>query len=294
MKTKNLIIAALIFIFSAGMLGAQENTGTYAEVNGTKLYYTMSGSGTAIVFIHGWSFDSRCWEEQIKALQKTHTVIAYDLRGFGKSALPEFNKAYSHTDDLKALLDYLKIEKVILVGHSFGGRVATDFIFQYPERVIALVLPEGAMDLNDVKPPDKELIEWIVSTWTAGSKEGIEKAKEIWMNGSPLTEALINPKSSGIVKTMINDYSGWHWKNSDPLTNSPAFSIKKLNTIKVPVLIIWGEKSPPYYYELAKIQHENMGKSKLVMLKNASHALNNENPKQFNKELIKFLKKNKL
>jgi pimeloyl-ACP methyl ester carboxylesterase len=80
----------------------------FAEVNDTRLYYEMVGRGHPIVLVHGWGFDTRMWDNQLEAFTKRFKVIRYDVRGFGKSALPTIGKEYSHTKDLKALLDKLR------------------------------------------------------------------------------------------------------------------------------------------------------------------------------------------
>ena len=91
-----------------------------AEVNGTRLYYEMSGSGDPIVLIHGFTFDVRMWDDQVQAFSQQYQVIRYDVRGFGRSALPT-EQAYARVDDLKALLDHLGIAGAYLLGLSMGG-----------------------------------------------------------------------------------------------------------------------------------------------------------------------------
>lgn len=268
----------------------------FAEVNGAKLFYKVSGKGTPIILIHGFSFDSRCWKNQIPALKKKYQVICYDLRGFGQSSLPVLDQPYSHTRDLISLMDYLGIDKAILVGHSYGGRVAIECALNNPERLAGLILPEGAMDANDMNLGKEldELMNWIRSTWAAAKNEGIDKAKEIWINGSPLLPAINNEHSEELVKKMIDDYSGWHWVNNDPHVGFESYSVNKLKSILVPTLIMYGSDSPIGYFKIAEIQHDNIPNSKLVEISNAAHALNIENSVQFNHEILTFLRENKI
>lgn len=67
----------------------------YAQVNGTRLYYEVTGAGDPIVLIHGLGVDIRIWEHQVAPLARAHTVIRYDTRGHGRSALPA-QEPYSH------------------------------------------------------------------------------------------------------------------------------------------------------------------------------------------------------
>jgi pimeloyl-ACP methyl ester carboxylesterase len=99
----------------------------YAEVNGTRLYYETAGAGHPLVLIHGYTLDSRMWDDQFETLSKKYRVLRYDLRGFGKSAYPSPDKSYCHTEDLRALLDYLKISKAYVMGLSMGGGIAVEF-----------------------------------------------------------------------------------------------------------------------------------------------------------------------
>ena len=272
------------------------NNQGFAEVNGTKLFYKVSGKGTPIILIHGFSFDSRCWKNQIPALKKKYQVICYDLRGFGQSSLPALDQPYSHTKDLISLMDHLGIDKAILLGHSYGGKVAIEYAFNHPERLIGLILPEGAMDANDMNLGNEldELMTWVRSTWGAAKSEGIDKAKEIWINGSPLLPAINNEHSAELVKKMIDDYSGWHWVNNDPHVGFESYSVNKLKSILVPTLIMYGSDSPIGYFKIAEIQHDNIPNSKLVEISNAAHALNIENSIQFNHEILTFLRENKI
>ena len=65
------------------MLGSRSGI---ASVNGTKLYYEQAGQGPTLVFIHGFSLDSRMWDDQFETFARDYHVIRYDLRGFGRSA----------------------------------------------------------------------------------------------------------------------------------------------------------------------------------------------------------------
>ncbi|MFG2146383.1 alpha/beta fold hydrolase [Streptomyces sp. NPDC048696] len=101
------------------------------------LSYTVTGDGPPVVLLHAGVADHRMWDAVVPALAEQHTVIRYDLRGFGESAPP--TGPFSETDDLCRLLDHLGHERVRLVGCSWGGRVAVDFTLTHPDRVRSLV-----------------------------------------------------------------------------------------------------------------------------------------------------------
>lgn len=260
----------------------------FAEINGSKIYYEIAGTGAPLILIHGWSFDTRCWDDQFDIFSKEYRVLRYDLRGFGRSALPDTGAVYSHTEDLVSLLDYLNIKKAHIIGHSFGGKVAFDFVFNNPEKVISLILADAAMDVPGLKVPE-DVTTWIRDTWKTGREKGVEEAKKIWMNGSPLKPAMRNPRSAPKVVQMIKDYSGWHWTHNDPCNYPKPFPPERLNEIKVPTLILVGEFNPKIYHDWANIQNKYISNSQKEIIPNAGHALNIENPERVNELILKFL-----
>jgi pimeloyl-ACP methyl ester carboxylesterase len=127
-----------------------------ASVNGTEIAYQRSGSGTALVLLHGYPLDHTTWEPVLPFLQGVEDLILPDLRGFGASPSPQ--AGYSLADmaaDIAALLDHLKIEQAVIAGHSMGGYIGLAFAHAFPERIRGLGLiasqavadsPEGRND----------------------------------------------------------------------------------------------------------------------------------------------------
>jgi len=111
----------------------------FAQVNGTKLYYEIAGTGEPLVLLHGNFGDRRHWDFQFYSLSKNYKVIRYDVRGYGKSALPKSDEQYNDYNDLKALLDFLEIEKAHICGLSMGSGIAVDFTIAYPEMSKSLI-----------------------------------------------------------------------------------------------------------------------------------------------------------
>lgn len=111
--------------FSQGLVASTMKHGM-AKVNGTSLYYEVTGKGLPLVLISGGgTLDRRAWDDQFETFAKYYKVIRYDIRGIGKSARPL--KDFSHSQDLYALLKFLKVRKAHIVGLSFSGAIALDF-----------------------------------------------------------------------------------------------------------------------------------------------------------------------
>ncbi|MEU6770748.1 alpha/beta fold hydrolase [Streptomyces sp. NPDC046759] len=102
------------------------------------LSYDVAGDGPPVVLVHAGVADHRMWDDVVPSLAARHTVIRYDLRGFGESAAP--TGPYGDADDLRRLLDHLGHERARLVGASWGGRVALDLALTAPDRLHSLAL----------------------------------------------------------------------------------------------------------------------------------------------------------
>ena len=111
------------------------------EINPVDLFYKEYGQGTPVIFLHGFPFDHSIWEPLVPLLSKDARMILPDLRGFGRSPVTE--DIYSMrllAEDVLHLMDHLKIEKAVLVGHSMGGYVSLAFAHAYPGRLLGLGL----------------------------------------------------------------------------------------------------------------------------------------------------------
>lgn len=110
----------------------------FINVDNAQIYYEEMGTGKPLVMIHGGLLDRRMWDDQFAVFAGSYRVIRYDARGHGLSKAP--SGTYSHHEDLKKLLDALKVERAAIMGLSMGGYIAIDFALAYPDRVSALVL----------------------------------------------------------------------------------------------------------------------------------------------------------
>ncbi len=268
----------------------------FAEVNGTSLYYELKGNGTPLVFMHGFALDMRFWDSQIEKFASDYTILRYDFRGFGKSQIPDTSQSYSHHEDLEALLDYLDLEKVVLIGHSMGGYPAFRFAYDYPERVQALILAEGHPIITKIysNPESKELGGMFRHVAKVAKESGVEARRLALLDISISKWALANPTSSTLFRQMVEEYSGWHWINKDSQIIPKAVKIEKLSDLLLPVLLINGDLAHKSYHLSLKQIHDQLPNSKRIILKNSGHMLSLENPTQFNNELVTFLIENEI
>ncbi len=113
----------------------------YVTLHGHRRAFVKVGRGPVLLLLHGLGCDHRTWEPVIDELARHHTVIAPDLLGHGLSAKPRADYSVGgYANGMRDLLTVLGIDKVTVVGHSFGGGIAMQFAYQFPERTERLVL----------------------------------------------------------------------------------------------------------------------------------------------------------
>lgn len=125
----------------------------HRTINGHKRAFVKTGQGPVLLLLHGIGCDHRTWGPVITELSKDHTVIAPDLLGHGFSDKPRADYSLGgYANGMRDLLSVLGIEKVTVVGHSFGGGVAMQFAYQFPERTERIVLVSSGGLGREVTP----------------------------------------------------------------------------------------------------------------------------------------------
>ncbi len=287
-KRANLVSWALIALclFCGGIQAlAKGNVQTgMAEVNGIRLYYETPGSGPAVVLVHGGLVDSRLWDDQMKEFSKHHRVVRYDLRGFGRSAAaPE---PFSHIEDLRALMDFLKIERATVVGLSLGGIIAADFALEHPERVERLVLV-GAGLRGDKQPPDKNAMK----AYEAASKGIAEEFVNVTMK-SGLHAAVREgtPAYARLRQMMLENFKAVSTFAPGFLKYPDQPTIERLGQIKAPTLVVIGGEDAQNLKNVADTLAGGIPGARKVVIPGASHHPPVERPKEFNKAVLSFLR----
>jgi len=258
----------------------------HAEVNGTRLYYEVAGAGHPLVLIHGYTLDNRLWEDQFEVLSKQHKVLRYDLRGFGKSAHPSPGEKYCHTEDLKALLDFLMIPKAYVMGLSMGGGIAIEFTLEHPEAARALIPVDSTLGGFSYS---EEFDAIFTGLYSKCANEGVDSAKKVWMACQLFEPIFEIPEAASRFSQMVSDYSGWHWStNSDAMQSITPAAIGRLEEIKVPTLIMVGERDMPDFLNIARVMAQDIPNARLVTHEDVGHMSNMEDPESFNREALSF------
>jgi len=257
------------------------------EINGFEMAYTDTGSGTPLVFIHGFPLNRQIWQPQMEAFKETHRVIAPDLRGHGDSQpIPGPYSVSLFARDVEALLDHLGIErKIVLCGLSMGGYICFEYFRKYPERLAGLVLTATWAEADT---PEKR----------AGRDQS---ASNVLKNGvAPLAEGMLplllspqteqsNPAIVAEVAGILNGTSVEGTVGALQAMRDRPDSTPTLAEINLPVFVIHGADDRIIPFQEAEKMAAQIPQSKLVKIQNAGHLLNMEKPAEFNAAFKDFL-----
>jgi 3-oxoadipate enol-lactonase len=254
-------------------------TGTVAVRDGA-LEYEISGRGPAVVLIHGGLVDRRLWDAQVPALARDYRVIRYDLRGLGRSSRP--TGPFSHLDDLRRLLDALEVERAVLVGLSLGGMIAMDYALEHPEQVRALVL--AAPGLRGYTPSPSPQIQEVYRALATDPDRAVSLLLETGMGA-------VRPDAQEQLRRMFTE-NLYGWTRIDPASMRwPEPSTReRLSRIGAPTLILIGERDEQDLLAIADTLARRIPRAERVLLPDAKHHLNLDQPERFARHLREFLR----
>ncbi len=273
---------------------------SYAHANGIRISYEIKGTGFPVIFIHGFGSKKEIWKPQIKNFSIKFKTITFDLRGTGKTDRPNYLYTMEmFVDDIKGLMDYLKIESTYLIGRSFGGMIAQNFSLKYPNKVKKLVLiatnarfdEEGAVGIvinNRLK--EIELIKtdpgrafWNKSIFVYHQKfrqELKQKPKKKFHNAFSLEdliqESTINPSRT---QDIINQGNAMKEHNT----------FSRLNEIENETLLLAASNDRLIPKSLMIEMNKRITNSTLKVIEKAGHFMTISRASEVNKIILDFL-----
>lgn len=269
-----------------------------AILNGHALSYLDSGSGPAVLFIHGLTGSSRNWAHLVDALNADHRIIAPDLHGHGASAKPMGDYSLSaHAATLRDLLDRLEVDRVTLVGHSLGGGIAMQFCYLFPERVERLALVASGGFGRSVSPLLRSATlpgaEWVLpviaSSWVRGRGETVGRilARVGWRPGSDVTEAWRGFTSLADADSR-RAFLATTRSVIDPGGQTVTAHDHLPMTIEIPALVVWGTRDRMIPSGHAMAAHEAIPGSRVELFEGAGHYPQLDQPERFAQLLRDF------
>jgi 2-hydroxy-6-oxonona-2,4-dienedioate hydrolase len=244
------------------------------------LSYLKSGSGPALVIVHGIGGHKEDWRTVMQALESTRTVYAIDMIGFGSSdKTPPQITIKTQVEAVRALLLSEGIERADVLGNSVGGWVAATFAATYPEQVIKLVLVDaagfkamfdGPSPVNfypDTIDDMQKLLSYVLHSEFAHTREFAQKA-------------LADLRASGDAQAGKRVFEG--------LLVSPRLE-EVMPRIKAPTLVVWGANDKLFPPAVADLVSGSIAGSRKVLIDKAGHFPQVDNPAAFNAAVIAFL-----
>jgi pimeloyl-ACP methyl ester carboxylesterase len=225
-----------------------------------ELNYICEGQGKDVLILHGWGANINTVLSIFNLLKPHFKVYALDLPGFGKSTEPkEVFGSEDYARIVKKFMDKMKIQKIILIGHSFGGKVSIWLGSKYPEMVDKIVLIDSAGLKN------KRNFKYYAKVYSFKTLKFFYKTIFFWIDADKRMEKFYKKFGSADYR----DANGIMRKILVKVVNEDLKPI--LKNIKSPTLLIWGDKDTATPLYMGKIMEKEIADSGLVVLENTGH-----------------------
>lgn len=257
------------------------------KINNIEVYYEITGNGEPILLVHGHPFDHTMWEPQTEAFSKYYQIITPDLRGYGKTPLPQTPTRFEdYGTDLLKLMDSLNIGSFHVAGLSQGGQIIMELFRQAPSRIKSLIFADtfAGPDTPEAKKARNDMADRM-------EKEGMDVYADDAIYKMVRREHVASmPNVAAHVLKMM--------KSTLPKGAATAMRARSerinylkevLPTINVPTLVIVGRQDEFTPVEKAEELQENLQNSKMVVIEDAGHMPNLEHPDEFNAVVLDFL-----
>jgi pimeloyl-ACP methyl ester carboxylesterase len=272
---------------------------TLLSIHGNEIAYRRAGEGPVLLLLHGIAGSSETWVPAMKLLQRGHTVLAPDFLGHGDSSKPPGDYSLGNfAAGIRDCLDVLQIHRATVVGHSYGGGVAMQFAYQFPERCERLVLVDAGGLGREVS--------WLLRIATLPGAEYVLPAI-FWAPIRHCGDTIISfLRDCGIRSTRAAEM----WRSFGSLTD-PANRAAFVRTIRaviepggqavsaldrlylaegMPTLIVWGDRDRVIPLSHAHQAHEVIPNSRLEIMEGAGHFPHVDKPFRFVEILEEFLR----
>ncbi|MBI4308613.1 MAG: alpha/beta fold hydrolase [Chloroflexi bacterium] len=253
-------------------------------VDGVNIYHEVNGAGAPFIMSHGFVGTTRMWEKQVAAFSQRYRFITYDIRGHGQSDAPRDLSRYTletAVNDIYQLLKGLGVDKAVVGGLSLGGFLSLAFYKAHPEMVRALILCDTG---PGYRTPEK------AHPWM---EDCIKRAELLEKGGmkafadSPYaTSDYYTPRDLMLKMDPI----GCANVSRGVMANALGI-IEVLEKITAPTLLVCGERDTDFI-PATEYMHARIKGSERLIVPNAGHGVNIDQPEVFNRAVLGFLKRN--
>ncbi|MBE7382659.1 MAG: alpha/beta hydrolase [Leptolyngbya sp. SIO1E4] len=275
----------------------------FITTNGIQLHYVTQGTGPLLLLLHGFPEFWYTWRHQIPVFAEHYTVVALDLRGYNDSDKPADASAYTMTElvrDIKGVIAGLGYERCVLVGHDWGGAIAWNMAYDYPDQVEKLIIlncPHPQRFLDGLTSSPLQLLRsayigffqlpWLPETvLQMNDYQFIPQVFDAMaVNRSAISERDIQAYKTAAAKPGALQSALNYYRN---LLNIPLWQ-REWPILEVPTLMIWGEDDPVFENALAEDTEESVRDFHLRFINQCGHWVPQEYPDLVNQYMAEFL-----
>ncbi len=249
-------------------------------------HYITAGSGKDILLLHGAGGEGTLFKEIIPLLASKYRLIIPDILGHGRTQGPRvlFHEG-AYTAWLNSFISALNLDRPDIVGHSLGGAIALRFAYRYPQQVNRLVL------VNSVSlgmPRLRATLDLLLAVFSPSKKMSLDLVGKVMFPDESKRKALMNRLFSEDT-SVPKGVQGFLWMLSRSWWIGWPLSRRKLRSIHVPVMLLWGTVDGYFPISHAQRAHEIIPRSHLAVINDTGHAPFLERPELFARKLIAFL-----
>lgn len=274
---------------------------SFANINGLKLSYRIYGAGFPVIFIHGYGAKKEIWKPQVVDISKKLQTITFDLRGTGESDRPNIPYTMKMlAEDVKGLMDFIGVEKIHLIGRSFGGMIAQHFVLQYPEKVEKLVLIAtnfGRTDPEWVEIPKKGRLEEIETIKHDPPKAFKQKSRWVFhvkfrkeMEANPSKKFFNIFSMEDLIRESTINPSGPQDVINQAEAMKTHYTLERLHEIKNETLLIAASHDRQTPVSVMTEMHRRIPNSELKVINEAGHFMTLSRASEVNEIILNFLK----
>ena len=259
-----------------------------------RLYFEETGSGHPVIMVHEFAGDLRSFEQQMRHFGKRYHAVAFNARGFPPSDVPEHVSSYSQVraaDDILAVLDHIGERQAHIIGLSMGGFATLHFGLRHPQRALSLCVGGcgyGAEpDKRETFRAEADVIANVIRT------EGMAVFAERYAYGPTRVQYQNkDPRGHAEFKAMLAEHSALGSANTQQGVQKERPSlytlVDKMKRITVPTLIITGDEDWPCLTP-GIFMKQSIPTAALAVIPNSGHAINLEEPDEYNRIVGNFL-----
>ena len=257
--------------------------------------------GFPVIFIHGYGVKKEIWKPQVVDISKKFQVISLDLRGTGESDRPNIPYTMKMlAEDVKGLMDFIGVEKVHLIGRSFGGMIAQHFVLQYPEKVEKVVLIAtnfGRVDTDWVEIPKKGRLEEVETIKNNPQKAFKQKSRWVF-HVKFRKEMEANPSKTFFdifsMEDLIRESTINPSRPQDIINQAEAmkthYTLERLHEIKNETLLIAASHDRQTPVSVMAEMQRRIPNSELKVINEAGHFMTLSRASEVNETILNFLK----